>query len=196
MGCDLVLLAPPHGGARPAAAQPLRPERNPTILSPTLPAYRELDVSGSLARDPNLGSLARIPNLERLTLRRCLYVTDDTTRSWADAEPQRLKSLELGECPLITDESMAHLAQIPGLMDVRLHFAPVTDEGVMNLAQKPTIITNLALVSASITDEAIRIIGSSYPFRCVFAWAQARAMACSAGSLAFLFGLICAHHTI
>jgi hypothetical protein len=55
----------------------------------------------------------KISSLESLSLSRC-PLTNDIVVGWAGEHPPRLYTLDIAECPLLTDGAMEHLAKVIG----------------------------------------------------------------------------------
>lgn len=98
------------------------------------------------------GDLAALPNLEELNLYQS-HATDDDLQTIGQLT--RLRSLNLGVCPAITDAGIRHLSGLSELRFLNLGFCrQVTDEGFRQLADFEHL-ESLNLSLTGLTDEAL-----------------------------------------
>lgn len=72
---------------------------------------RRLDLSGTQLLEAGLRAVMRINSLEVLSLSRC-PLTNEILVGWAAEYPPKLNTLDIAECPLLTDAAMEHMAKV------------------------------------------------------------------------------------
>lgn len=128
--------------------------------TPFLNFFRSERISGLLAHSNTI----EVSNIQHLGLRMCLDVTDDIIKEFL-TQCQKLVSIDLSYCYLITDESLKYIASSPHcktLTSINLEMCKrVTNIGIKEIAATCTNVTSLDISELpKVDDEALVAIST------------------------------------
>lgn len=135
-------------------------------------------------RTPNFAALANCKKLKKLELKRCAYLTSEGFADLANCganitelsfetcpvdddalarlrKLQRLESIELSDCPAVTDMGLAYLAKYKRLNSVKLECCPgITDSGIKQLSRSRRLRFLELVACSKINREFAESLGS------------------------------------